>query len=369
MLKPKFEIKISLAYLIIGGLWILFSDKALYLLMKDVEVLTKIQTYKGWFYVTATAFILYFFLKKHLGKLRATENELENHKENLKQLIIERTEELDTAIEALKATNEKLQSKNEIINNQNKELKEALQNLKQAQAQLVQSEKMASLGLLTAGVAHEINNPLNYIQASLYAIEENISYKQEPEFLQKNLQTLLAAMKMGVKKASSIVKALNAFSRSKNLRKDTCNINEIINNCLLLLEHELKNKCLVTRDLTNVSFTLNGNEDSLHQVFTNLIMNSVQSIKSNGEISITTAIDKEKDQLAIIISDNGEGISKENLPKIFDPFFTTRDPGKGVGIGLSIVYKIIENHNGDINYVSEQGKGTKVKVLLPIETD
>ncbi len=367
MLKPKFELKISLAYLIIGGLWILFSDKVLYLLMKDGEILTKIQTYKGWFYVTATALILYFFLEKHLGRLRTTENELENHRKNLQKLVIERTEELDTAIEALKTSNEKLYSKNVIINHQNKELKETLQHLTQAQAQLVQSEKMASLGLLTAGVAHEINNPLNYIQASLFAIEENINYKQEQETLQKNLHTLLAAMKMGVKKVSSIVKALNAFSRNKKLIKDTCNIHEIIDNCLVLLEHELRNKCAITKNFTDSPFTLYGNEDNLHQVFTNLIMNSTQSIKSNGEISISTFIEKEKDQLAVAITDNGEGISKENLPKIFDPFFTTKDPGKGVGIGLSIVYKIIEDHDGSINYKSEPELGTEVTVLLPVK--
>jgi signal transduction histidine kinase len=227
---------------------------------------------------------------------------------------------------------------------------------------------MASLGILTAGIAHEINNPLNYIQASLFAIEENLNYKQDLDFLNKNLHTLLSAMKTGVKKTTNIVKALNNCSHKGNKRKSICDLNNIIDNCLLLLNHELKHKCVVNKDFTNQSFTLEANEDGLHQVFTNLIMNSVQSINSNGEIGIKTTINKEKDQLAIVITDNGEGISEENLPKIFDPFFTTKAPGKGVGVGLSIVYKIIEDHQGSIRYKSQPGMGTEVTVTFPIKT-
>jgi PAS domain S-box-containing protein len=270
---------------------------------------------------------------------KKTEKELKKYKDHLERLVEERTEQLENT----------------------------LNELKHAQTQLIQSEKMASLGVLTAGVAHEINNPLNYIQASLFAIEENLKYKQDQDNLNANLGTLISTMKTGVNKATNIVKALNNFSHKGNQRKSICDLNNIINNCLLLLNHELKNKCFVNKDFTNKSFILTANEDGLHQVFTNLIMNSIQAIKAKGVIHMSTSLDENKSLLKIIVVDNGEGISKENLPKIFDPFFTTKAPGEGVGIGLSIVYKIIKDHKGTINYESEPGKGTTVTITLPVK--
>ena len=161
--KFKFEYKITLAYLLLGGLWILFSDKILNLFTDDAQFLTEMQTAKGWFYVIATAVFLFVFLKNHLNRLRGIENELENHKKNLQDLVHEKTKDLDEAIKKLSITNNELHEKNELINKQNYDLYKVLLELKETNARLQQSDKMASIGVLTAGIAHDINNPLNYI--------------------------------------------------------------------------------------------------------------------------------------------------------------------------------------------------------------
>lgn len=311
--------------------------------------------------------------------LRKIESELRAHQENLELLVQARTDEigalnkeLQSQNEELTATNEALEKANEelrIINNelneQRMKLNKALEDLKNAQLQMIQSEKMASLGVLTAGVAHEINNPLNFIQTGIYALEENIDENKINPDLLESLQLITKNMKVGVKRASAIVKSLNTFSRRDTDVIKECDIHQIIENSLLILNHELKNKCIVSKNYTGENFVLKGNEESLHQVFFNVLMNAVQAIHSKGELNITTAL-KDTQTLEVIISDNGRGISKENLVKIFDPFFTTKEPGKGVGLGLSIVYNIVAEHKGTITYDSELEKGTKVSIHLPV---
>ncbi len=268
-----------------------------------------------------------------------TEKELQKYKDHLERLVEERTSQLENT----------------------------LNELKQTQTQLIQSEKMASLGVLTAGVAHEINNPLNFIQTGLYALEKNFNHKQNPEDLLKTAEFLISGMKKGVTRAADIVKTLNTFGKDSDSEKTTCNIHEIINSSLLILNHKLVDKCSINKNFTNKQFEFIGNQDSLHQVFINLIMNSIQAIKAKGVINISTILDENKELLKIVIVDNGEGIKGENLPKIFDPFFTTKAPGKGVGIGLSIVYKIIKEHKGTIAYESEPSRGTTVAIEFPVK--
>jgi len=266
----------------------------------------------------------------------------------------------------LSNTNIELKTTNDQLNEQREELRQTLEELQKAQMQMLQSEKMASLGVLTAGVAHEINNPLNYIQGGIYALNKILKKEKSlDDQTLKMLSRVISDMNVGVKRTADIVKSLNTFSRKDSHTIRPSNIHEIIDDSLLILNHEIKDKCKVEKAYIKNAPFVKANQENLHQVFLNLILNAVQAIEGNGVLKISTKIES-GDFFVIEISDTGVGIQKENLGKIFDPFFTTKDPGKGVGLGLSIVFKIIKEHNGTIKYSSEHNAGTTVTIKLPI---
>ncbi|WP_132434389.1 GAF domain-containing sensor histidine kinase [Natronoflexus pectinivorans] len=289
-------------------------------------------------------------------------DDLKKYKNHLEDLVQEKTNSLDTAIEELMAANEDLFEKNEIINNQNEELKTALQNLKDAQSQLIQSEKMASLGTLTAGVAHEINNPLNFLTGASLGLEnylEKEAHKDDEE-----LKLLVESIQTGVERISNIVRGLNQFSRYNPDFNEECQISTILENCLIMMNNQIKDKITVEKDFSTGLKTM-GNVGKIHQLFMNLLLNSVHAIDNEGKITIKTFPRGEK--FAVIeIEDSGSGIDANIIHKITDPFFTTKAPGKGTGLGLSISYNIIKEHKGQLKFESEPGKGTKVQVLLPL---
>jgi signal transduction histidine kinase len=350
----RFEYRITLGYLIIGALWIIFSDRAIDALVTDKNLLTTAQTYKGWFYVLITAVLFFLFLKKHLGRLRRTESELERHRDKLQDIVAEKTKDLDKAVRDLHV-------KNEVINRRNEELRQAIKDLQETQAQLIQSEKMASLGVLTAGVAHEINNPLNYISGGLTGISSAI---KEGDTGNDSTQLYLDSIRQGVERISSIVSGLNNFSRNTDRYDESCNINEILEHCLVMTGNQLSDHIKVVKNFSTHPLIIPGNAGQLHQVFINIILNAVQSIARKGTITITTIA--ENDSAVIEISDTGCGIEEENLSRITDPFFTTKDPGEGTGLGLSITYNIIKKHKGNISFDSEPNTGTVVKIILPV---
>jgi PAS domain S-box-containing protein len=284
---------------------------------------------------------------------KLTEKELENHRNNLELIVTERTEELATTNEELTATNEELF-------NQREELQTAIDRLNDAQRQLIQSEKMASLGLLSAGIAHEINNPLNFIHGGILGIEDYIK-DYLPEHMEM-VSPLIHAIHEGVKRSSEIVSSLNHYSRQDDLPQADCDVHAIIDNCLVMLNSQLKNRIEVTKNYAGPCLTF-GNEGKLHQALLNVLANAVQSMEAEGTIVIHSR--KAGGSIHISIRDSGCGISPENLEKIFDPFFTTKAPGKGTGLGLSITYRIIREHNGTIEYESQPGKGTTATIRLP----
>jgi PAS domain S-box-containing protein len=284
--------------------------------------------------------------------------QLSVYRTHLKDLVIQKTKELEQANEELHATNESLsQQKEELIS--------TLNVLHSAQENLVESEKMSSLGILTAGVAHEINNPLNFIAGGIEGLEtyfiENINDHSE------KVAPLINAVQVGVKRVTEIVHSLNHYNRRDDLPFIDCNINSIIDNCLVMLNNQFNDRIEVRKSYTDIPVKVPGNEGKLHQAILNVILNAVQSIRETGVITINTTL--EDSHILVTVSDTGCGIKEEHIGKIFDPFFTTRDPGKGTGLGLSITYSIIKEHQGSIDVKSELGKGTKTLIRLPINSE
>jgi signal transduction histidine kinase/ligand-binding sensor domain-containing protein len=281
-------------------------------------------------------------------------NRLKMQKKELEIKVRERTIDLEDA-------NTKLEERQEEILIQREELQSTLDRLSQAQEQLIQSEKMASLGVLTAGVSHEINNPLNFIMGGYMGLEKYFSENRHLD--DEQIPILLNSIRTGVDRAINIVNGLNQFSRNNEVYSEECDIHSILNNCLFMLNNQLNNRIEIKLNYTDSIAKVSGNAGKLHQVFLNILNNSYQAIPDKGLISIRTFT--EKDLLLIEISDTGIGISREHLTKIMDPFFTTKDPGKGTGLGLSIVYRIIQDHNGIIEFQSEINEGMTVKITLP----
>ncbi|MEO9868864.1 sensor histidine kinase [Ekhidna sp.] len=257
-----------------------------------------------------------------------------------------------------------------VIKNQNKtydklieereKAEDTLEDLQSTQSQLIHSEKMASLGILLAGVSHEINNPLNFLKGSVEGLQTEIE-SMNGSATESSSQYLLI-MKEGVDRIGNIVKSLNHFNYSSPTFDQECNIDSIINNCLGILNHELKIGIEVNKDFCDLS-TIKGNSGQLHQVILNLLANSIHAVPKEGKIWLRT---KEQGEfLNIIVEDNGEGIPPEKQYQIFDPFYTTKDPGKGTGLGLAIANRIVKQHGGDITIASEPGMGTAIRLRLP----
>ncbi|MBW4515871.1 MAG: HAMP domain-containing protein [Timaviella obliquedivisa GSE-PSE-MK23-08B] len=290
-------------------------------------------------------------------------------------------------------------------------LTEALYELKQTQLQLIQSEKMSSLGQLVAGIAHEVNNPINFIHGNLKHADEysqtlleliHLYQQQYPcptpaiqtyietvdlDFIRKDLPNLISSMQVGTERTRQIVLSLRNFSRLDEAEMKPVDIHEGIESTLLILNSRLSQGMHLIKKYGALPF-VECYPAQLNQVFMNLIVNAIdaleggrmenvvsrtdnlQASRSNFQVAdpIITICTEQVDQhhVSIQVCDNGSGISPEIQAKLFDPFFTTKPIGKGTGLGLSICYQIIEKHQGEIQVTSEAGQGTKFTVLLPI---
>lgn len=270
-------------------------------------------------------------------------------------------------------------------------LQKAYNDLKQLQTQLLQQDKMASIGQLAAGVAHEINNPMGFIISNLgtlgrYVEKLNIYLNSNEKllsgcdskildlFIQErkkhkidricdDLPDLIAESLDGAERVRKIVQDLKSFSRAGDSEFACSDINEGMESTISIVWNELKYKATVTKNYGQLP-ELWCNMGQLNQVFLNILLNAADSIKEKGEIRITT--EEENGYVKITISDTGSGISQKHIKHIFDPFFTTKEVGKGTGLGLAIAYDIVTNkHEGKIEVESEVGKGTTFTITLP----
>jgi len=254
------------------------------------------------------------------------------------------------------------------IEKQKQDVEDTLIELRHTQAQLIQSEKMASLGLLVAGVAHEINTPMGSIKSNNGIFQkcvEKIKNSYDEKNVAKYTEMIEETLKINseaIKRVNDIVQSLKNFARLDEAEFKQSDVHEGIKSTLTLVRHELKGKIAVIEEFGNLP-PINCYPNELNQVFMNLFINACQSIEDKGTIKIKTY--NEKDKIKVEISDTGKGISEKDLKRIFDPGFTTKGVGVGTGLGLSICYRIVERHKGKIYVQSKEGEGSVFTIELP----
>lgn len=323
-------------------------------------------------------------LNQEIVARRHAEEQLRRANDRLEIKVEERTCELKAALESLQR---------EMIDRMRGEeaISQANMALKQAQSKILQQDKMASIGQLAAGVAHEINNPIGFISSNLntlntyvarlldfLALLEGVSEKglsevvtrqvQEKrrelklEYIVRDISSLIDESLEGTERVRRIVQDLKSFSRLDEAEEKLADINAGLESTINMVWNELKHKASVHRSLGEIP-QIRCNPGQLNQVFMNLLINAANAIETFGEINVQTR--KDDGHILITVSDTGFGMPKEVVERIFEPFFTTKEVGKGTGLGLSIAYDIVKKHKGEITVDSRLGQGTTFAIRLP----
>lgn len=288
--------------------------------------------------------------------------------------------------------NQDLREANKQLEESHVELADAYKQLKNSQVQVLQQEKMASIGQLAAGVAHEINNPIGFITSNLGSLDKylvrlqqfiqlqeqllhsNISAEEQQQlagqrkalkidYLLEDGSDLIEESLDGAMRVKTIVQNLKTFSRVDQEQEAEADLNECLESTISIVWNELKYKVELEKDFGDLPL-LRCYPQKLNQVFMNILINASQALEEKGGIKIRTWCDGE--QIYVAISDNGCGIPEENLGRIFEPFYTTKEVGKGTGLGMSISYEIVQGHGGDIQVASVVGEGTTFTISLPL---
>ena len=330
--------------------------------------------------------------------LSAAENELGDLAQAFNDMTVEVKRSRDQIEEYSRDLERKVEARTAELASSNGELAEAIRRLQDAQSRLVHSEKMASLGQLVAGIAHEINNPVNFIANSVAPLQEAVNDFARIVEMRKAGSTIeeidrfaaevdldgaieqmkkaLELIKTGSTRTKAIVLQLRNFSRLDEAEMKEADIHEGIDGSLALLNYKVKDKIEVVRQYGPVGRIM-CYPGQLNQVFMNILSNGVQAIESRqsaegkdaGQGVLTIRTTRDAGNVVISISDNGTGIPPQALPKIFDPFFTTKDRERGTGLGLSISHGIVEKHGGRIDVRTEVGKGTEFVITLPVQVE
>ena len=312
-----------------------------------------------------------------------------------RQYAQDELKELNTLLE------EKVQDRTALLHQKNYQLQEANKDLKETQVQLLQAEKMASVGQLAAGVAHEINNPVGFVSSNISTLSEYVATyqmifsqinvvldaqdetkrasaladlekmlaNQDMAFINEDITDLLSDSRDGLHRVAEIVKGLKLFSRVDSDHMHQHNINDCVRNTLAMVNNQLKYICTVETHLGKVPYVA-MNVGKISQVVTNLLINAGQAIEStgkNGKVTITTCTLGKFVELRV--EDTGCGIPSSHLDKLFNPFFTTKPEGQGTGLGLSISFGIAQEHGGTLSATSKEGEGSVFTLALPINSD
>ncbi len=298
---------------------------------------------------------------------------------------------LHTTVSQATQLTSSLEFKNFELETAQKELGQAYLQLKKAQSQMLHREKMASIGQLAAGVAHEINNPMGFISSNLNSLGKYVRRmgdyiesvdalvkkespqlwqqlevsrkKQKIDYLIEDTADLISESLDGAERVRKIVLNLKSFSHVDAAEEQLVDINKCLEDTINMAWNEIKYKATLDRHFGEIPQVICRPQE-LNQVFMNILINAAQAIDKGGMISVTTSVSGE--MLKIEISDNGSGIPEDIRTKIFEPFFTTKEVGKGTGLGMSISYEIIKKHGGEILIESEIGKGSCFTILLPL---
>ncbi|MBL1264721.1 ATP-binding protein [Methylomicrobium sp. RS1] len=306
---------------------------------------------------------------------------------------IPKSQDMSARIDGITVDITQYQQATELLKKQNRETQAALKQLQEVQEKLVQSEKLASVGQLAAGVAHEINNPIGYINSNLTSLQTYVNdlltlvafyekaeafpdnseqfaqisaFKQQIDFdfLKNDVLDLLEESQEGATRVKKIVQDLKDFSRFGGEDDwQWTNLHAGLNSTLNIVNNEIKYKAKVVKEFGDLP-EVRCLPHQLNQVFMNLLVNAAHAIEHEGTITLRTGT--ENDQVWIEISDTGQGIAPEHQNKIFDPFFTTKPVGKGTGLGLSVSYSIVKKHQGEIHVCSQLGQGTTFRIALPV---
>jgi len=274
------------------------------------------------------------------------------------------------------------------------ELKALNEKLSMAQSQLLQSEKMAAIGQLAAGVAHEINNPIGFISSNLQtmqdygervlklvafyekivsklghdsakAMQQDMQQRLQFDFVRQDLPELLAESVEGIERVSAIVKNLKSFSHVDNAEWQYASLIDGLENTLKIAANQLKYKVEIHRDYAAAIPDVYCQPMQINQVFLNLLVNAAQAIEHRGHLYLR--VWAEAEQVCVEIRDTGSGIAPEHISRLFEPFFTTKPVGSGTGLGLSLSYSIVKKHQGDIRVQSEPGVGSSFTLVLPVQ--
>jgi len=324
-----------------------------------------------------------------LGRVGAADLELLSAVANHVALAVDRAESFQTIEGLSRGLEDKVRVRTEQLSSANDQLQAAYRDLQATQMQLIQREKMASVGQLVAGVAHELNNPIGFVYSNVTTLEDFVKRlrgmlevyrglelppetrdqvqgeweRRKIDYALRYLDSMTQGIREGAERARKIVRDLRVFARSQDDVWQPVDLHEEIESSLTLLNHLLKDRVVVHRKLGELP-DVECIRSSIDQVFLNLLANAAQAIEGPGAITVETR--REDDMAVVSIADTGSGIAPDVIGRIFDPFFTTKPVGEGTGLGLSISYEIVKKHGGEIRAESPAGGGAVFTVRLPI---